>query len=268
MRFQLRRQAQAFTLIELLIVVAIIAILASLLLPALSKAKSKGQQIGCLSNLKQLTLCWIMYADDNDGRLAPNGVKGQTGEEASDDSWIVGNAKLDQDTRNIEKGRLFKYNSSPAIYRCPSDRSHVTRAPNIPRTRSFSMSTGLAHENRAKGLKYVQNLGQITDPAPASASVFLDEDPYSIQNGALGIEPRRTRAYLHWNLPASRHNNGGVLTFADGHAELWKWMDRWIPDGSKTLEDRFKANPMNTDVSVRSASTDRDLKKLQESVPF
>ena len=77
---------RGFSLIELLVVVAIIAILAGMLLPALSKAKTKGQQINCLGNLKQLTLCWTMYADDNDNRLAPNNVQGVWGEEASDDS--------------------------------------------------------------------------------------------------------------------------------------------------------------------------------------
>ena len=58
------RPGEAFTLIELLVVIAIIAILAAMLLPALSAAKSKAQKTDCLSNLKQLQLCWMMYADD------------------------------------------------------------------------------------------------------------------------------------------------------------------------------------------------------------
>ena len=262
-----KRQSEGFTLIELLVVIAIIAILAGMLLPALGKAKAKGQQISCLNNLKQLTLCWTMYADDNDGRLAPNNVKGAMGEEASDDSWVVGDARLDRDTRNIENGKLFKYNTSAAIYRCPSDRSHVIRLKNLPRTRSVSMSTGLAHDN-SKFLKVVNKFSDLIEPAPVNASVFLDEDANSIQNGALGIEPAHTRQYFHWNLPASRHNNGGVLTFADNHAELWRWQDGFIPDGSKILQKRSEQNMFNSDVSVPSSAKDRDLERLQRTVPY
>lgn len=264
LRCFIKARSRGFSLMELLVVIAIIAVLAGLLLPALSKAKTKGLQISCLNNLKQLSLCWIMYADDNDGRLAPNNVKGAMGEEASDDSWVVGDARLDRSTTNIQNGKLFKYNRSAAIYRCPADRSHVTRSPSVLRTRSYSISTGIAHENRQKQIKYVRSFSELTDPMPVNASVFLDEDACSIQNGAIGIEPRE---FYHWNLPASRHNNAGTITFADGHAELWKWRDTFIPNGSRELKRRYDLNPFNSDIVVKSSPQDRDLIRLRATVP-
>src|ERR1035438_9848643 len=61
-----------FTLIELLTVVAIIAVLAAILLPALSKARARSQGIFCLNNTRQLTLAWLLYADDHEGMLSYN----------------------------------------------------------------------------------------------------------------------------------------------------------------------------------------------------
>jgi len=60
---------KAFTLIELLVVIAVIAVLMAILMPALHCAREQGKRIVCQSNLKQMSLAWIMYAQENDGKI-------------------------------------------------------------------------------------------------------------------------------------------------------------------------------------------------------
>ena len=237
-----------FTLIELLVVIAIIAILASMLLPALAKAKAKALTTKCVNNLRQLQLCYVMYADDNNEVLPLNHA---VPDRSLNDSWVVGDAKRDTTTTNIESGVLFKYNRSVAIYRCPDDRSRTipTGGQKLgqPRTRSYAIDYAMSGDS-ARLIKATQ----ITDPAPSKKSVFWDEQEDSIDNGGFGIAPRRDPSW--WNLPASRHARIGTMSFMDGHAESWRWR------GSSVLKfiGYGQAAPKN----------DADLKRVQDTTPF
>ena len=122
-------------------VIAIIAILAALLLPALSQSKARAEAITCMSNIKQLSLAWSLYADDNGDFLVNNYGKPQT--IATRNTWAnnVETWGNDDDNTNLTyvTQTLFSPydNQSARIYKCPSDRA---QAANGPRIRSMSMN--------------------------------------------------------------------------------------------------------------------------------
>ena len=239
-----RRRPRAFTLIELLVVIAIIAILAAMILPALTKAKEEARSINCRSNLRQLQVCWEMYADDNGGVLCPNDwidtISGSNGVQMTTNSWCAGNARMDTTTANIQAALLFPYNTSTAIYHCPSDMSTIQDANGNPlpqpRTRSYNMSqsvNGLGLlPNPADGDYIVDVLqpcfikfSQITNPTPSRLFVFLDENENTLSDDQFGYPiPGDGWEGYWWDMPSNRHNQGANFSFADGHVERWRWM--------------------------------------------
>jgi prepilin-type N-terminal cleavage/methylation domain-containing protein/prepilin-type processing-associated H-X9-DG protein len=216
-------QSPAFTLIELLVVIAIIAILAAMLLPALSMAKRKAQTISCLNNTKQLTLAWILYSHDWNDSLVGNFIFSANQPQA----WILGDvnsAPADTNVANIRNGKLWQYNTSLDIYVCPADNYKRSNGQRVKRVRSFSMSGQLNSDVPEVNARYPlrKKFSDIRDPAPAGALVFLDESSTTLEDGyfALRVDER-----IWQNCPADRHNRAANFSFADGHSELFKWVE-------------------------------------------
>jgi prepilin-type N-terminal cleavage/methylation domain-containing protein/prepilin-type processing-associated H-X9-DG protein len=245
-----------FTLIELLVVIAIISILAALLLPALSRAKERARNVNCLSNLKQLEFCVHLYSGDFNDCLVPNNAVAFIGSLASSPdfdtkglSWCLDgvdgkSAPMELSPSNIVNGLLFQYNTSVGIYHCPSDKSTLETDTGVDlpdlRWRSYNMSQSVNGypEFVPPGAPWYilemwnsipawKKFTQIRHPIPSELFVFIDENEDTIFDGQFGNPCNPPLPFSApdqwWDMPSNRHNQGGNLSFADGHVEHWKW---------------------------------------------
>jgi len=220
-------------LIELLVVIAIIAILAAMLLPALAKAKAKTKGIACMNNNKQLMLAWKLYADDfSDWLVASlkNPPVNPTRVLWCGGGLDYGSGRQNWDpTVDIFKSPLFPYAGKNAtLWQCPADIVRVknTTGSLVPRVRSISMSQVF---DFGGWLPYPQwRIYQKSSDivVPAKTWVMVDEHPDSINDAACAVQMIRSdkTSGTIVDCPASYHNGAAGYSFADGHAEIKRWL--------------------------------------------
>lgn len=232
---------RAFTLIELLVVIAIIAILAALLLPSLARGKQQAKNVQCLNHLRQLQVCWTLYAVDNQDVLVPNNsVYNLANAEVLADgaSWCAGNTRIDKTTDRIRNALLFPYNTEVRIYSCPLDYACL-EDPDVPgncivphtrRTRSYNLSQSMNGFPEfdpmiASVTPSFQKFSAIRSPDAARAFTFLDVHEEKILDAMYGAPVPAVWGdwRVWWDIPANRHKRAANFSFADGHAERKRW---------------------------------------------
>ena len=232
------RHPAAFTLLELLVVIALLALGASILVPALARTRPNSQAFKCLDNLRQLTAAWSMYNDDYNNSLltCQTGISGRV-------IWCSGLLSFSPSASNWDVNQdlahspLWSYTgSNPAAFKCPADSSAVlVNGVWKPRVRSYSMSQVFSRgEWLDKAMNPNQSVWRTYSKgaeivSPAKTFLFIEEHPSSINDaafanvctGAQPTDPPSSAQII--DFPASTHHGAGHLSFTDGHVEMHKW---------------------------------------------
>ena len=218
------RRARAFTLVELLVVVGIIAILISVLLPVVNRARESAVRTQCLSNLRQLTWAWTAYAQDHKGHLLdPNTVNNVT--------WVSVAAGNTDTNESIKQGAMWKYVPDVGVYFCPAD--------TFDRMRSYSINDYL--NGYWGSYQHIRKLGQLHNAT--EVMVFIEEyDDRGYNIGSFAVEPFPN--YVWTDNVAVWHKRGTCMSFGDGHVEYWQWQD---PRTLK-LRGHYMSTPGNKDL--------------------
>ncbi|HZR20828.1 MAG TPA: hypothetical protein VFE51_26335 [Verrucomicrobiae bacterium] len=225
-----------FTAIELLAIITVVGLLASLMVRSFAGTRGGVVAVQCRNNLRQLVTGWSMYTADNRGKLVYNVEGNGSGLSAGNEAWVVGYLDFSSSSHNTNTAMLVDHKSfpfgaylgpyvrDPALFKCPADRSEVVIAgKRFARVRSVSMNNSLGlHSVIWRGpLVGYTNASQIT--FPSALFIILDERPDSINDGTFMSDPSTSWQIV--DFPGAYHNGSGSFCFADGHVEMHRWND-------------------------------------------
>src|SRR5882724_7391064 len=252
--------SRGFTILELVVVIAALALLVLTLAPALARTGQNGDAYQCLNNQRQLATAWRQWsADNNDYLLTCQGTKASPRVGPNWDTrpnWMVGGLNWGSDNfsnydpgQNILPSPIWPYTGSATLFKCPADRSTIMLSSpwngnpvgtRVPRVRSYSMSQvfGLGEwldgDLHASSF-YWRTYGKGSEIViPAKTFLFMDEHPGSINDGAFACccttnqptDPPSAAKLI--DMPGNLHNGGCSLSFADNHVELHKWRSPYL----------------------------------------
>jgi prepilin-type N-terminal cleavage/methylation domain-containing protein/prepilin-type processing-associated H-X9-DG protein len=234
-------KTKGFTLVELLVVIAVIAILMAILMPALKLAKDQAYSVRCVSNLRNLSIAWFTYANENDSVLVdghiprnnnqPNAYWVEAPQDPAGNYTGDSNPTLEDRLRGIERGELFPYSKNVDVFRCSNDQR--LRDPDQFAFRSYSIAGGMNGEDKyGFSGRAIEVYDEIKNPS--MKIVFVEEsDDRGWNMGSWVVRPTGDR----WIDPlAPWHNKRSTLGFADGHSEKHRWLDeRTIEMNEKQL---------------------------------
>jgi len=249
-----RQSLHGFTLIELLVVISIIALLVSILLPALKNAREAATGAVCLSNQRTISLAWVMYCDENNGYI----VSGRNHEYVDESGKTIRPwayipqpiAGIEAKYESIRNGLLYQYVETVESYHCPGDKRSNQEATYPPALgvlggyRSYSIPGGLFGVPKSGGWGIIPHVKVSTIKRPSEKFALIEEmDGNGANMGSWVLYPSTPSDPLGaWqDTMAIWHNDSGILGFCDGHAEIHKWVDQSTYD---LCEEQYYGEPL------------------------
>ena len=208
-----KSKSAAFTLVELLVVIGIIAVLMAILLPTLRRSRDAARRVECAANMRTLAMAYIQYAGENRYGLPIADV-------SAAGAWVKDN-NTDNSTAPLKASLLMKFlNSDIKVFHCAADYSNHLR--------SYSVNSYLNCVQSAKNLWKIPAIDRL-DSAQNAAKVVLmveefdprtttNQNSFVIKTGGLA-----TPSNSWVDVPAHFHFTGCNVSFLDGHAEYWKY---------------------------------------------